>query len=106
MWARIVFHLSFELEVENWQLTPRDFLHQKFPTLLVHSLKLTTFSTTKRLFVFCLTCSWCLDATQTLLRSNQPTKICYSSPSSPPSSEEKFGGSLRKHPFLLALRRW
>ena len=71
MWARIiVLHLSFKLEVEDWQLTHWDLLPQYFPTLLAHSLKLKTFSTMKHLFVFCLMCSCFFDAAQTLLRSN------------------------------------
>ena len=73
MWARriIVLHLSFKLEVGNWQLTHWDLLPQYFP----HSLKLKTFSTMKHLFVFCLMCSCFFDAAQTLLRRHKPVIV-------------------------------
>ena len=45
-------------------------------------------------------CSCFLDATQTLLRSNQLTQTCYSFPLCPPFSEEKFGGAAKKPPNL------
>ena len=60
----------FQTWSRNWRLTHWDLLHQYFPTLSAHSLKLKTFSTIKRLFVFCLMCSCFFDAAQTLLRSN------------------------------------
>ena len=92
--CRIVLRLFFELEVEKWRLTRRDFLHQCSPTLSARFLKLTTFSTTKHLFflnVFLF--SWCC----TNSSEKQPTDINLS-----PLSfvlaffDEKFAGGATK----------
>ena len=45
-------------------------------------------------------------ATQTILRSNQPTKTCYSFPSSPAFCVNKFGGVARKPPNRETQKRW
>ena len=109
MWARfIVRRLSFDWSRKLAINTSRS-LVSIFSNSLGSFLQTKYFINNETslwvlLFVFLML--FFLYATQTLLRSNQPTKTCYSFPSFPAFCVNKFGGVARQPPNLESHKRW
>ena len=109
MWARIIVRrLSFDWSRKLAINTSRS-LVSIFSNSLGSFLQTKYFINNETslwvlLYVFLML--FFLYATQTLLRSNQPTKTCYSFPSFPAFCVNKFGGVARKPPNLESHKRW
>ena len=116
MWARIIVRrLSFDWSRKLAINTSRSlvsifsnslgsFLQTKY--FINNETSLCVLLNVFLVFCFFLFVCFFFDATQTLLRSNQPTKTCYSFPSSTAFCVKKFGSVARKPPNLESHKRW
>ena len=111
MWARIIvrrlsFDWSRKLAINTSRSLVSLFSNSHSSLLQTNYFINNETSLCVLLYVFLLLLFFFFDATQTLLRSNQPTKTCYSFPSYPAFCVNKFGGVARKPPNLESHKRW